>query len=71
MRVFVTGAGGYLGQAVVHHLMAEGAAAIAMEHHTRRSGPTSVRAHLGDVPNPRVPHGPDPHHRHGLSSCWG
>ncbi|MFE1320592.1 NAD-dependent epimerase/dehydratase family protein [Kitasatospora phosalacinea] len=52
MQVLVTGACGYLGQAVVHRLAAGGTAVVALEHRARRSWPRPVLVRRGDVLHP-------------------
>ncbi|MFD0040530.1 NAD-dependent epimerase/dehydratase family protein [Streptomyces anulatus] len=52
MRVLITGASGYLGQTVVHRLVAEGVAVTALQHRTRRRWPSAVRVRAGDLLRP-------------------
>ncbi|UZI32366.1 NAD-dependent epimerase/dehydratase family protein [Streptomyces sp. VB1] len=52
MRVLITGASGYLGQTVVHRLVAEGVAVTALEHFTRRRWPSAVQVRAGDLLRP-------------------
>ncbi|NUV87823.1 NAD-dependent epimerase/dehydratase family protein [Streptomyces sp. KAI-26] len=52
MRVLLTGASGYVGQAVVHRLVANGVAVTALEYRTRRRWPPAVHVRTGDLLRP-------------------
>jgi UDP-glucose 4-epimerase len=51
MRVLVTGAGGFVGRAVVHRLTEAGDDVTAVSHHAWHDGPTNVRLMVADVLN--------------------